>query len=265
MQELSGGTPSANLLTGGVDEIFSRTDTTLGTRHFVTDALGSTLALTDNSGAVQVSYTYDPYGATTASGEANGNAAQYTGRENDGTGLYYYRARYYHAGFMRFASSDPIGFAGGINTYAYVRGNPLSKTDPLGLFDTGSGDHYYRIWVPLCMFCSTTDAFNAMRNFSAPGAPYAVDGTHDLVLAGGNPIRQTVDSCNKTITNRTLPGHVFGGQVVITITENNGAVGAQVVGSGYGPNAELNQMLGPVIFTGLGFGAYQTMNPQPAF
>jgi len=34
---------------------------------------------------------------------------RYTGRENDGTGLYYYRARYYHPGAKRFIAEDPIG------------------------------------------------------------------------------------------------------------------------------------------------------------
>jgi len=64
---------------------------------------------------------------------ASGNEFQYTGRENDGSGLYYYRARYYHPGLQSFISEDPIGFAGGdFNVYAYVRDNPSSFTDPIG-------------------------------------------------------------------------------------------------------------------------------------
>ena len=78
MQKLAGGTPSANLLTGlGIDEVFSRTDS-LGTRSFVTDALGSTVALTDGTSAIKTSYAYDPYCNITASGEVSANSAQYT-------------------------------------------------------------------------------------------------------------------------------------------------------------------------------------------
>jgi RHS repeat-associated protein len=63
------------------------------------------------------------------------NALNYTGREDDGTGLKYYRARYYHAGLARFISEDPIGFQGGdTNLYAYVRNGPIVSTDPMGLF-----------------------------------------------------------------------------------------------------------------------------------
>jgi len=56
--------------------------------------------------------------------------------ENDGTGLYYYRARYHHPQLQRFIAEDPIRFGGrDINFYAYVRNNPLRFTDPLGLFN----------------------------------------------------------------------------------------------------------------------------------
>jgi RHS repeat-associated protein len=62
-----------------------------------------------------------------------GNTSQYTARENDGTGLYYYRARYYMPSCGRFISEDPIGTQGGINLYGYVGGDPINATDPMGL------------------------------------------------------------------------------------------------------------------------------------
>jgi RHS repeat-associated protein len=143
VQELDGSNnPTARFLTGlGIDEVFTRTDSN-GPRHFLTDALGSTRALTDGTGAITTRYSYEPFGKTTVNG-TDTNAVQYTGRENDGTGLYYYRARYYHPGLHRFVSEDPIGFAGGINTYAYVGGNPVSFVDPLGLTGLSRG------WSPL--------------------------------------------------------------------------------------------------------------------
>lgn len=124
------------------------------------------------------------------------------------------------------------------------------------------GNHYYNISVPLCIGCSPADAFNAMRNFSAPGAPYAQDGTRDLILTGMNPIQQTVDPRNMTITNVALPGPRFGGSVTISIVQNNGVVSAQIVGSGTGTSPIQNQILGPAIFEGLGFAAYLSLNPE---
>jgi len=127
-QEQQGGTPSADLLLGlGVDERFARNGVT-----FLTDAQGSTMALA-TSGSVQTSYGYDPYGVSQATGVGSDNPYQYTGRENDGSGLLHYRGRYYNPAWARFVSEDPIGLRGGINVYAYVASNPMGLVDPMGL------------------------------------------------------------------------------------------------------------------------------------
>ena len=126
-----------NYLTGtGIDETLSRTDST-GSYSYLTDNLDSTLALTNSSGAISTSYNYEPYGNTTQTGSASTNALQYSGRENDGTGLYYNRARYYSPGYGRFIGEDPIGLLGGINNYAYADGDPIDFYDPYGLWTWG--------------------------------------------------------------------------------------------------------------------------------
>ena len=139
VKEYTNDLASAVLLTGrGIDQRFSRTTGT-GTSHYLTDALGSTVALADDSGVVQTSYGYSPYGVTSASGAANDNSFQFTGRENDTTGLYFYRARYYNPTLGRFISQDPIGLRGGINLYGYVGGDPVSRRDPHGKQSVPSG------------------------------------------------------------------------------------------------------------------------------
>jgi len=123
----------ANLLTGlGIDERFTRT-TGGTTSTFLTDLLGSTLALTDSTGTIQTNYGYQPYGARTATGATNSNTYQFTGRERTSTMFVYDRGRYYYPGSSRFMSEDPIGLGGGLNLYAYANGDPIDETDQLGL------------------------------------------------------------------------------------------------------------------------------------
>lgn len=134
VQELASGTPTAHLLTGfSLDDYFTRTDAA-GVRNYLTDALGSSVALTDGSATLQTEYTYQPFGKTTATGSATTNTFGFTGREDDGTGLHYYRARYYNSQLQRFVGEDPLGFASGdFNLFGYTANRPVDLTDPLGL------------------------------------------------------------------------------------------------------------------------------------
>lgn len=138
VQELGGGSPIANILPGlGLDEWLTRTDSA-GTRHFLTDVLGSTLALADGSGTIQTEYAYEPFGKPTISGATTANSFAFTGREADGTGLSFYRARYYDPRLQRFSSEDPIEFAGGnSNLYGMAGNNPVNFIDSLGYAEHG--------------------------------------------------------------------------------------------------------------------------------
>ncbi len=102
-----------------------------GNYFFHQNHQASVMALTDTTG-VKASYQYDSYGQTTVGGDGSLSDFGYTGRENDGNGLYFYRARYYDSNMRRFIQSDPIDIAGGLNTYAYVGNNPVNLIDPTG-------------------------------------------------------------------------------------------------------------------------------------
>ena len=138
-QETSGEDAVAYLRSLNIDEALVRTDAEAAV-HYLADALGSTVALTDGSGTAATNYTFEPFGRTEVSGTANANPFQFTGRENDGTGLYSYRARYYDPVRSRFIINDPIGLRGGPNAYVYVDNRPLRWVDPKGLqASSGSG------------------------------------------------------------------------------------------------------------------------------
>ncbi|MDD5412118.1 MAG: hypothetical protein PHF31_12015, partial [Methylobacter sp.] len=128
-----------------------------GNKHYFVyaDHLNSPRAITDRIGRVVWRWDSDPFGATAANEVHDDRQAigtqkadedpdhdshefvynlrfpgQYYDKE---TGLHYNAFRDYDPSTGRYIESDPIGLAGGVNTYGYVGGNPVNLTDPLGL------------------------------------------------------------------------------------------------------------------------------------
>ncbi|MFD3483256.1 RHS repeat-associated core domain-containing protein [Streptomyces sp. NPDC058665] len=131
VEQTGSGATAATVSMSGLDDYLTRTENG-ATQVYLTDALGSVVGLANADGTVATSYTYDPYGQPTTSGASSTNPYTFTGRESDGTGLLYYRNRYYDPESGRFISQDPIGYAGGTNLYQYALSSPTTYTDPTG-------------------------------------------------------------------------------------------------------------------------------------
>ena len=163
VQEIENGSPTVNYIrTLNIDEPLARIELTATpnrVRYYHTDALGNIIGLSNESGQMVTTYAYDAFGDVTVSGEPSDNPFQYTGRENDGTGLYYYRARYYNPMMQRFISEDPIRLKGGdinffsyvdsvgkpvteTNLYMYAQNNPINRVDPTGEVSIGPAIPY---------------------------------------------------------------------------------------------------------------------------
>ncbi len=98
------------------------------------DGLGSVRGVVDNTVGVLESRNYDPYGNAFGATGTSQTAYGFTGELVDGSGLLDLRARRYNPALGVFASLDPLETA---NRYAYVSEDPINRTDPTGLQDTG--------------------------------------------------------------------------------------------------------------------------------
>ncbi len=91
--------------------------------------------LTDASGTVVWDRVQDPFGVEVSATGSLTQKLRFPGQYADNeTDLFQNWNRDYDPSLGRYVQSDPIGLLGGINTYAYVEGNPVNWTDPTGEF-----------------------------------------------------------------------------------------------------------------------------------
>jgi RHS repeat-associated protein len=98
-----------------------------------TDHLGTPSAMYDELGQLAWQMQLDLYGVGRPDTAEQTCPWRWPGQyEDDETGLYYNRFRYYDPGTGRYISQDPIGLAGGMSLYGYVD-DTTALTDPFGL------------------------------------------------------------------------------------------------------------------------------------
>jgi RHS repeat-associated protein len=154
--------------------------------YYVKDRLGSVTELVTSAGSVAVQYTYDPYGnPTTVSGTVASDIGYggYVYHAVSGLDFAMYRA--YDPSHAHWLNRDPIGESGGVNLYAYADGNPISESDPLGLF--GVDDIYGFIYdttggyTPSQGLIDYTTGFGDAASLNITSLIRDANGTNDLV------------------------------------------------------------------------------------
>ncbi len=97
------------------------------------DHLGSSQKMTDASQAVVWDGVFDPFGEEVAIAGLAAMQMRFPGQYADPeSGFSYNYFRDYEPNLGRYLQSDPIGLAGGLNTFAYVGSNPVGYADPTG-------------------------------------------------------------------------------------------------------------------------------------
>jgi len=139
------------------DDLIRQSQNSTEERYYLYDGLGSTQALTDETGLVTDNYTYEAFGQLQSHTGSSENTYLFAGEQYDPTSLSYrLRARNYLAPTGRFTRMDdwegedyrPLS----LNKYLYTEGNPVNGIDPTGYFTLNDMMAALRVqerWTPV--------------------------------------------------------------------------------------------------------------------
>lgn len=99
--------------------------------YYLYDGTGNVIGLINATGTRVATYSYSPYGTTTAStgGEAGSNPFRYEGGYTDTTGDIHFGDRYLNPALGSLTQPDPMS---AVFSYSYAGDDPMSRVDPTG-------------------------------------------------------------------------------------------------------------------------------------
>ncbi|HET8842207.1 MAG TPA: RHS repeat-associated core domain-containing protein, partial [Ktedonobacteraceae bacterium] len=108
--------------------------TATGTYYYLLDHIGSVVGLTDSSGSLKNTYSYDAFGKSLGKSESVANPWQFaSGYLDSSTNLYKFGTRYYSPQLGRWTQQDPAGGKltdpNSLNPYVYAADDPVNRVD----------------------------------------------------------------------------------------------------------------------------------------
>jgi RHS repeat-associated protein len=210
------------------------------TKNYHYDAIGNTLALTDDTELVTDKYAYGPYGEAAGSSGATPNQFRYVGKfgvMREDNGLIFMRARFYDPTTKRFMGKDPvkgsIADSQTINPYTYVCSNPIILTDPLGTVN------WRQAGLGLMQAAGGGLTIITSLGLAATGvaAPLAVAGfvVGGSVAVGG--LATIADAFSDDEHFHGTPIQAVVGSAVAAVTKSEEATDTAITWTGYGETA----------------------------